>query len=1365
MTCAPFEEQDVARAARVTCQENSPLMPHVVHENETFPIDNLPLPVHHPPPTWGTMMLPVTVRRQPFSALVDHVDGRRGRSFSYWRQPGALVALGLLLAAGLVSPVEAQVSSKSLFLPYFNTTPGQWATGVAVVNVGPAGATIAGEVVDSAGATLVSGTPSLPALGLIGFDVATIVGPDRSGWLHGEGDQPLAAVVGYFNLQSGALAGLAGVNAGSRTLFIPYFNTTRGQWGTAVAVTNVGTANTTARVEAFGGTGASLGTATFSVLARGQALFDVGATFGEDRSGWLSISADQPLVAAAGYFNLQSGGLAGLTGVSAGSPTVFFPHFDTTAGQWGTAVVVTNVGTASTTARVEAFGGNGASLGTATFSIPANGQAPFDVGATFGADQSGWLSISADQPLVAAAGYFPVQSADLAGVTGVSAGSRTLFIPYFDTTPGQWAIKVAVANVGTAGTTARVEAFNSIGAPLGTATLTIAANGREAFDTAATLGTNLSGWLSITSDQPLVASVIYTNLVSRAIAGVEAVAFPPPDEIPPTLRIDPADGSSVNTRTPLIHIAYSDAGSGIDLSTFQAEINGIESAHLFTLTPSEATLQVATALPGGPNRIAAKIRDGAGNLAQAASNFTVSTFRALPEAHPTQGVAPLTVTFISKAEYTDGVIKRYRWDLDGDGVFEISDPGARNHTFTYTQKGTYRAVLEVMNDKGQVATATVTITVTGVPPTASADAIPSNGAVPLTVSFLGFGSDPDGLIVNYEWDFDGDGAFDFVSTTTGSTTHTYAAQGTFNALFRVTDNDGLTATARVTIRVGPPGSPSVEASASPTSGNAPLAVAFSGTATPAAGRTIALWEWDFTGDGVFDFSSATSASTSFTYNSPGTFTAALRARDDAGSASIDTVNITVSMTTTLSILNDTVRIRPPGTIENLVRVVPVTTNVSSSFAGYGPERAIDGNLNTSWFTRCGDAANLGTTPFYEVIFPFDVTVTQINMRGNRQFAAGYDFFRGRFDVFSSADAVLFSQTVDLPAPDRDIDLDIPDQTGVRRVRFTGLADQSCEPGFAELEVLGPAPAPAAGIATTIGGTVPVSLFIKDQSGNVVRRLVTNQTRTAGSYVDMWDVKDEGGVLVPHGTYFAILEYVEAGQTRTVDLTTTTGGVLYNPAFTIEGQDCFSCSYVIKPLEDDPLDIEFTIPVTEGASEVTATIIFGPYLEAEAVATLLDRKAFGVGSHSLKWDGTDTVGRIAVPPVGKTLQVGIIAFTLPDNAIFVEAAPELSNVSADPNFFDPSTGDFITADNPTTRIAYTVSKQATVTLQVVNTATNRLTRTITQANVPAGSNTIAWDGRNDNGIFADSGDYRLALKAHDASGSQSLVRYVLVRVFY
>ncbi len=62
------------------------------------------------------------------------------------------------------------------------------------------------------------------------------------------------------------------------------------------------------------------------------------------------------------------------------------------------------------------------------------------------------------------------------------------------------------------------------------------------------------------------------------------------------------------------------------------------------------------------------------------------------------------------------------------------------------------------------------------------------------VQFNGTGTDEDGEIVKYEWDFDGDGVYDWESTTTGETTHVYTEKGIYHAKLRVTDDDGATAT-------------------------------------------------------------------------------------------------------------------------------------------------------------------------------------------------------------------------------------------------------------------------------------------------------------------------------------------------------------------------------------------------------------------------------------------------------------------------------------------------------------------------------------------------------------------------------------------
>ena len=386
-----------------------------------------------------------------------------------------------------------------------------------------------------------------------------------------------------------------------------------------------------------------------------------------------------------------------------------------------------------------------------------------------------------------------------------------------------------------------------------------------------------------------------------------------------------------------------------------------------------------------------------------------------------------------------------------------------------------------------------------------------------------------------------------------------------------------------------------------------MAVSFNGTATDDG--TIVLWEWDFEGDGTFDFSSPTSPATSHTYVDGGVFAAALRVTDDEGKSSRDNVEIYVDITASLSIPDDT------------------------------------------------------------------------------------------FD---------------------------------------------------------PSAAETVAIDTSISGGGRVRVIVKDQD-RVIRRVLVDETRAAGSYSDSWDGTDDLGMLLPHGPYFAILEYEVGGEVRRVDHTDTTGGQRYNPPRNRLGG-------TFRPLEDDLLDITFTVPSSRGASEVTAFV--GLFNVNTRFVTLLERVPFGIGSHTIYWDGTTPTGGIAVPPPGDSFLFGIFGYQLPNNAIMLQSAPVVSGVSVEPNYFDPATPDFLTPDSPVASVTYSLNKTADVELTVTSLTTGIAVRKIVELNVSPGSGlTISWDGRTDSGLFADKGDYRLTLRAIDSTGGVSVNRFALVRVFY
>jgi PKD repeat protein len=172
------------------------------------------------------------------------------------------------------------------------------------------------------------------------------------------------------------------------------------------------------------------------------------------------------------------------------------------------------------------------------------------------------------------------------------------------------------------------------------------------------------------------------------------------------------------------------------------------------------------------------------------------------------------------------------------------------------------------------------------PLTAKATATPTTGNAPLGVSFTGSatgGTAP----YSYSWDF-GDGS---ATSTAQNPSHTYNSAGTFTATLTVTDSSSpaKTATSSVTVTVSAVGGPlAATASATPTSGQVPLTVAFSGTAT--GGTPPYGYRWDF-GDGS---ATSTAQNPSHTYNSAGTFTATLTVTDSSSPAKSATSSVTVT---------------------------------------------------------------------------------------------------------------------------------------------------------------------------------------------------------------------------------------------------------------------------------------------------------------------------------------------------------------------------------------------------------------------------------------------------------------------------------------
>jgi PKD repeat protein len=256
-------------------------------------------------------------------------------------------------------------------------------------------------------------------------------------------------------------------------------------------------------------------------------------------------------------------------------------------------------------------------------------------------------------------------------------------------------------------------------------------------------------------------------------------------------------------------------------------------------------------------------------------------------ASPTSGVAPLSVNFDGSASSDqDGSIVSYKWSF-GDG--SLGNGVAASHS--YTSPGSYEATLTVTDDDDAKGTTSKTITVTAAvnnAPDAVAMSNASSGIAPLTVAFDGSASeDTDGTITSYSWSF-GDG----VNGSGATIAHVYVSAGNFVATLTVKDNSGATdsASVQITVTAAPANkAPSAVISANSTSGDAPLAVSFSGSTSSDPDGSIQSYQWNF-GDGK----TGSGLVVVHSYTDAGTYTAVLTVTDNNGATGTSIVVITVT---------------------------------------------------------------------------------------------------------------------------------------------------------------------------------------------------------------------------------------------------------------------------------------------------------------------------------------------------------------------------------------------------------------------------------------------------------------------------------------
>ena len=312
-----------------------------------------------------------------------------------------------------------------------------------------------------------------------------------------------------------------------------------------------------------------------------------------------------------------------------------------------------------------------------------------------------------------------------------------------------------------------------------------------------------------------------------------------------------------------------------------------------------------TGFSPGTHNITFRVQDNDGEW----SEWSASRLIIYPNKRPVATIDSITpsparfsdeITFNGSGYDNDGFITAYQWKSDYDGdLSDLRNFSISNLLGDHTHKISFRVK---DNDGNWSYWVTQDLAIySNIRPIATIDSIhPSPAGVDSQVTFNGTaarvdsqvifngtGADSDGTIVVYFWESSIDG---FLSNDKDFTT-AGLSKGNHTIYFQVKDNDGGWSDDSqwglwiYTVPVAIAGQNST--------GTPGVPLQFSGAATDEDG-TIAKYEWDFDGDGIFEWSSTENGLNTYIYNNEGTYTATLRVTDNDGFTSTDTVEITIS---------------------------------------------------------------------------------------------------------------------------------------------------------------------------------------------------------------------------------------------------------------------------------------------------------------------------------------------------------------------------------------------------------------------------------------------------------------------------------------
>lgn len=400
--------------------------------------------------------------------------------------------------------------------------------------------------------------------------------------------------------------------------------------------------------------------------------------------------------------------------------------------------------------------------------------------------------------------------------------------------------------------------------------------------------------------------------------------------VPPTVLLasnyDPTASFTISPSSGSLDTTFTfDASSSYDQRGFSNYLEyrwnfeyGDEDFTDWSSTPYASYQYTST----GTKKVALEVRDEDGFTDRTYSSVTVwetGGWDAWFNVSPTSGDTSTVFTFEADTAGrggSSGTDYEVRWDFDGDGTWDTSYDDTLISYHTYGSTGYYNPRMEIKStdgesievygfEDGDSKNVTYLYVTFGQNPNASIDVYPTSGSTSTTFYFDGSDSfdTQDHSDIDFRWDLNGDGQYEYDWDDNENPTTKYSAPGTYEATVQVRDSDGNTDEASTTVTITEGNhAPEAAFSVSSDSGltdktTGTTSTTFTFNAATSSDEEDSYYDinvrWDFDDDGEWDTTYSTTRSAKTSFSDAGTYTVVLEVVDSEGLT--DTAETTITI--------------------------------------------------------------------------------------------------------------------------------------------------------------------------------------------------------------------------------------------------------------------------------------------------------------------------------------------------------------------------------------------------------------------------------------------------------------------------------------